>query len=89
MPDQLMYELPLLSLLPSLTFEIDWVVLGIWWFIFQQKRPRPKVPKGSNYLTIGFKQIWLSVREIKSLPQTFLYFFAYFLLADGLNTTGK
>ncbi|CAG7945241.1 unnamed protein product [Penicillium nalgiovense] len=65
-----------------------WVILGIWWFIFQQKRPGPKIPKGSSYATIGFKQIWLAIREIRSLPQTFLYFFAYFLLADGLNTTG-
>lgn len=67
----------------------DWVILGIWWFLFQQKRPGPKIPKGSSYATIGFKQIWLAIREIRSLPQTFLYFFAYFLLADGLNTTGK
>ncbi|CAP94354.1 hypothetical protein E8E15_004023 [Penicillium rubens] len=65
-----------------------WVILGIWWFIFQQKRPGPKIPKGSSYTTIGFKQIWLAIREIRSLPQTFLYFLAYFLLADGLNTTG-
>lgn len=28
------------------------------------------------------------MREIRALPQTFLYFVAYFLLADGLNTTG-
>ena len=67
----------------------DWVILGIWWFIFQQRRPGPKIPKGSNYATIGFQQIWLAIREIRSLPQTFLYFFAYFLLADGLNTTGR
>ncbi|CAG7923257.1 unnamed protein product [Penicillium olsonii] len=65
-----------------------WVVLGIWWFIFQQKRPGPKIPEGSSYATIGFKQIWLAIREIRSLSQTFLYFLAYFLLADGLNTTG-
>ncbi|KAJ5386019.1 hypothetical protein N7509_008560 [Penicillium cosmopolitanum] len=65
-----------------------WVVLGIWWFIFQQKRPGPKIPKGSSYATIGFKQIWLAIKEVRSLPQTFLYFLAYFLLADGLNTTG-
>jgi MFS-type transporter involved in bile tolerance (Atg22 family) len=64
------------------------VVLGIWWFIFQQKRPGPKIPKGSSYATIGFKQIWLAIKEVRSLPQTFLYFLAYFLLADGLNTTG-
>ncbi|KAJ9216201.1 hypothetical protein DTO166G4_2133 [Paecilomyces variotii] len=66
-----------------------WIVLGIWWFICQQKRAGPKIPKGSNYATIGFKQVWLALREIRSLPQTFLYLVAFFLLADGLNTTGS
>ncbi|KAL3477591.1 autophagy-related protein 22-like protein [Aspergillus californicus] len=65
-----------------------WVVLGVWWFIFQQKRPGPKVPEGSSYATIGFKQIWLALRKICLLPQASLYYIAYFLLADGLNTTG-
>jgi MFS-type transporter involved in bile tolerance (Atg22 family) len=66
----------------------DWVVLGVWWFIFQQKRPGPKMPKGSNYATIGIKQVWLAFREIRSLPWTFIYLLAFFLLADGLNTSG-
>ena len=66
----------------------DWVSLGIWWFLFQQPRPGPKIPKGSNYFTIGWKQVFLAVHEIKHLPQTFLYLIAFFLLADGLNTTG-
>ncbi|PYH45458.1 uncharacterized protein BP01DRAFT_415720 [Aspergillus saccharolyticus JOP 1030-1] len=65
-----------------------WVFLGIWWFVFQQRRPGPRIPEGSSYATIGFKQIWLALRKVRSLPQTFLYFVAYFLLADGLNTTG-
>ncbi len=68
--------------------EADWVVLGIWWFIFQQPRPGPKIPRGSNYLTIGWKQVYLALKEIRHLPQTFTYLIAFFLLADGLNTTG-
>ncbi|KAH8682961.1 autophagy-related protein 22-like protein [Tricladium varicosporioides] len=66
-----------------------WVVLGIWWFIFQQPRPGPKMPKGSNYATIGWKQVALALHEIRHLPQTFIYLVAFFLLADGLNTTGS
>ncbi|PSS10509.1 hypothetical protein M430DRAFT_108317 [Amorphotheca resinae ATCC 22711] len=65
-----------------------WVVLGIWWFLFQQPRPGPKMPKGSNYATIGWKQVLLALKEIRHLPQTFLYLVSFFLLADGLNTTG-
>ncbi|KAF9057521.1 MFS general substrate transporter [Panaeolus papilionaceus] len=65
-----------------------WVITGVWWFIFQQRRPGPSLPKGDSYFTIGWKQIWAASKEYKKLPYTFLYLFAYFLLADGLNTTG-
>ncbi|GJJ14218.1 hypothetical protein Clacol_008480 [Clathrus columnatus] len=56
--------------------------------IFQQRRPGPKLPKGESYLTIGWKQIWEAFKQYKKLPYTFIYLFAFFLLADGLNTTG-
>ncbi|KAI0249986.1 MFS general substrate transporter [Lactifluus subvellereus] len=65
-----------------------WVLTGIWWFIYQQPRPGPKLPKGESYLTIGWKQIWVALKQYKKLPYTFTYLFAFFLLADGLNTTG-
>ncbi|KAJ4483184.1 autophagy-related protein 22-like protein [Lentinula aciculospora] len=65
-----------------------WVLTGIWWFIFQQPRPGPSLPKGEHYLTIGWKQIWAALKQYKKLPYTFVYIFAFFLLADGLNTTG-
>ncbi|KAF9562450.1 MFS general substrate transporter [Agrocybe pediades] len=65
-----------------------WVLMGIWWFIFQQPRPGPPLPKGEHYLTIGWKQIWAACKQYKQLPCTFIYLFAFFLLADGLNTTG-
>ncbi|KAI0039198.1 MFS general substrate transporter [Auriscalpium vulgare] len=65
-----------------------WVLTGIWWFIYQQPRPGPKLPKGESYLTIGWKQIWVALKQYKKLPYTFTYLVAFFLLADGLNTTG-
>ncbi|KAG2060272.1 hypothetical protein BDR06DRAFT_1002781 [Suillus hirtellus] len=65
-----------------------WVVLGIWWFVFQESRPGPELPKGEHYLTIGWKQIWAALKTYKHLPYTFVYLSSYFLLADGLNTTG-
>ncbi|VDB99551.1 unnamed protein product [Peniophora sp. CBMAI 1063] len=65
-----------------------WVLTGIWWFIFQNPRPGPKLPKGESYFTIGWKQIWVAFKQYKKLPYTFVYLFAFFLLADGLNTTG-
>jgi len=65
-----------------------WVLLGIWWFIYQSPRPGPPLPKGESYLTIGWKQIWAALKTYKHLPYTFVYLVAFFLLSDGLNTTG-
>ncbi|OBZ70315.1 Autophagy-related protein 22-1 [Grifola frondosa] len=65
-----------------------WVLLGVWWFVFQQPRPGPPLPKGEHYLTIGWKQIWIALKQYKKLPYTFVYLVAFFLLADGFNTTG-
>ena len=65
-----------------------WVVLGLPWFLIQKKRPGPKLPKGEHWVTIGWKQIWIALKQYKRLPYTFTYLFSFFLLADGLNTTG-
>ncbi|TDL30023.1 MFS general substrate transporter [Rickenella mellea] len=65
-----------------------WVLTGIWWYVFQEPRPGPRLPKGEHYLTIGWKQILEAIKQYKKLPYTFTYLFAFFLLADGLNTTG-
>ncbi|KAI0311736.1 autophagy-related protein 22-like protein [Amylostereum chailletii] len=65
-----------------------WVLTGIWWFVFQQPRPGPSLPKGESFITIGWKQIWVAMKQHKKLPYTFTYLVAFFLLADGLNTTG-
>ncbi|KAF8633811.1 hypothetical protein AX17_004353 [Amanita inopinata Kibby_2008] len=65
-----------------------WVVTGIWWFVFQEPRPGPPIPKGEHYFTIGWKQIWVALKQYEKLPYTFIYLFGFFLLADGLNTTG-
>ncbi|KZP21589.1 MFS general substrate transporter [Athelia psychrophila] len=65
-----------------------WVLTGIWWFIYQQPRPGPPLPKGEHYITVGWKQIWAAFKTYKQLPYTFIYLFSFFLLADGLNTTG-
>ncbi|KIM52632.1 hypothetical protein SCLCIDRAFT_32528 [Scleroderma citrinum Foug A] len=64
-----------------------WVLLGVWWFIYQLPRPGPPLPKDQYFFTIGWKQIWAALKTYKDLPYTFIYLFSIFLLADGVNTT--
>jgi MFS-type transporter involved in bile tolerance (Atg22 family) len=64
-----------------------WIVLAIPWFLFEKKRPGPKLPAGDNYLTFGFRQTWFAAKQAWTLKQTLFYLIAFFLLADGINTT--
>lgn len=64
-----------------------WVIMAIPWFLFEKKRPGPKLPAGDNYLTFGFKQTWFALKQAWTLKQTLFYLIAFFLLADGINTT--
>jgi MFS-type transporter involved in bile tolerance (Atg22 family) len=64
-----------------------WVVLAIPWFLWEKKRPGPRIARGDNYVTFGFKQVWFTMRQAWKLKQTFFYLVAFFLLADGIGTT--
>ncbi|KAF4552863.1 Vacuole effluxer Atg22-like protein [Elsinoe fawcettii] len=73
-----------LALLLTTTY---FLALGLPWFIYQQSRPGPPLPKSTSYLRITLSHLTLALRSAKHLPQTFLYLFSFFLLSDGLNTT--
>ncbi|CAL3965120.1 hypothetical protein PZA11_002060 [Diplocarpon coronariae] len=64
-----------------------WIILAIPWFLWEKKRPGPKLPAGDNYLTFGFKQTYFAAKQVWTLKQTFFYLVAFFLLADGISTT--
>lgn len=64
-----------------------WILLAIPWFLWEKKRPGPKLPAGGSYLTFGFKQTYFAAKQAWTLKQTFFYLVAFFLLADGLTTT--
>jgi MFS-type transporter involved in bile tolerance (Atg22 family) len=64
-----------------------WVILAIPWFLWEKKRPGPRIARGDNYVTFGFKQVWFTMRQAWKLKQTFFYLVAFFLLADGIGTT--
>ena len=64
-----------------------WIVFAIPWFLWEKKRPGPKLPKGDSYLTFGFKQTYFTAKQAWRLKQTFFYLVAFFLLADGIGTT--
>ncbi len=83
-----------LGLDTALVARLSLASAGLWWLGFAQitfraLRPRHTVrqlPAGESYLTIGFKQLASTFREIKHFPQTVRYLIAYLFFNDGIQT---
>jgi UMF1 family MFS transporter len=78
----------------DLAVRINLASAGVWWlgfsfFTWVRVKPRHAVhvlPKGENYVSVGFKQLGGTLREIRNFPETLKYLLAYFLYNDGIQT---
>ncbi len=78
----------------DLAVRINLASAGVWWlgfsfFTWVRLRPRHAVkqlPKGETYVSVGFRQLWKTLRELRSFPETLKYLLAYFLYNDGIQT---
>jgi UMF1 family MFS transporter len=78
----------------SLAVRINLATAGIWWLGFSfitwsrlrsRRAPRP-LTADENYVSVGFKQLGKTFREIKHFPETLKFLLAYFLYNDGIQT---
>jgi MFS transporter, UMF1 family len=81
--------------IPSeLAVRINLASAGIWWLGFSfltwaRLKPRHAIhvlPKNETYVSIGFKQLGQTFREVKHFPETLKFLLAYFLYNDGIQT---
>jgi len=78
----------------DIAVRINLASAGIWWLGFsfitwsrlRSRRAARPLPSGETYLTISFKQLRRTLREIKSFPETLKFLLAYFLYNDGIQT---
>jgi UMF1 family MFS transporter len=67
---------------------------GVWWLLFsfitfRALRPRHAIrelPPGENFITIGFKQLANTIRQVGRFPETVRYLLAYLVYNDGIQT---
>ena len=78
----------------GLAIRINLASAGLWWLGFSfftwarlraRKAVRP-LPQGESYISIGFKQLFKTIRELRNFPETIKYLVAYFLYNDGIQT---
>jgi MFS transporter, UMF1 family len=78
----------------SLAVRINLASAGIWWLGFsfltwsrlRSRRAARALPAGETYVSIGFKQLGKTFREVKHFPETIRFLVAYFLYNDGIQT---
>jgi MFS transporter, UMF1 family len=78
----------------DLAVRINLASAGLWWLGFSfitwaRLRPRHAarpLPQGETYVSVGFKQLGRTFREIKHFPETLKFLLAYFLYNDGIQT---
>jgi UMF1 family MFS transporter len=78
----------------ALAARINLASAGVWWLAFgvlsirrlRERGAQRALPKGDTYLSIGFKQLGKTLREIRRYPMTLRYLIAYLLYNDGIQT---
>jgi UMF1 family MFS transporter len=78
----------------GLAVRINLASAGFWWLGFsfitwarlRQRQAVKRLPKDQGYVQAGFRQLWATIREMRSFPETLKYLLAYFLYNDGIQT---
>jgi UMF1 family MFS transporter len=78
----------------DIAVRINLASAGIWWLGFsfltwsrlRSRRAARALPARETYLSISFKQLRSTLREVKSFPETLKFLLAYFLYNDGIQT---
>jgi UMF1 family MFS transporter len=78
----------------DLAVRINLASAGVWWLTFafftwsrlRSRHAVKQLPEGATYASIGFKQLWQTIKEMKNFPETLKFLVAYFLYNDGIQT---
>lgn len=76
--------------------QISFASVGVWWFVFslpffknikERKQDQPAI--NGSYVTIGFKRLKTTFKEINQFKQLLLFLVAFWLFNDGISTIIK
>ncbi len=78
----------------DLAVRINLASAGVWWLGWslitwtrlRARHARRTLPAGETYVSVGFKQLGRTLRELKHFPETLKFLLAYFLYNDGIQT---
>jgi MFS transporter, UMF1 family len=83
-----------LGITTGLAARISFLAASLWWGVFgaisfymlKTRRAEKDVPDNKNLLTVGFSEIWQTLKELRKLRFTMLFLIAYLFYNDGIQT---
>jgi UMF1 family MFS transporter len=83
-----------LGISTGLAIRINLASAGLWWLGFslitwrtlRSRHARRELPSGESYVSVGFKQLRRTLRELKYFPNTLHFLLAYLIYNDGVQT---
>lgn len=77
----------------GLAVRISMLIASIWWgsfalisFVLIKDREPDKLPGTENIITIGFKELFVTLKQLVGLRYTMLFLIAYLFYNDGIQT---
>lgn len=73
---------------------ISFLAASLWWGVFgaisfyllKTRRTEKDVPKEKSLVTVGFSELWQTLKELRRLRYTMLFLIAYLFYNDGIQT---
>jgi len=83
-----------LGLSKGMAVRISFLVASLWWGLFaigtfmlvRSRSAAKEVPDNKNLVTVGFSELWETLKELKRLRYTALFLVAYLFYNDGIQT---
>lgn len=83
-----------LGITTSLAVRISFLAAAIWWGAFaaitfanlETRAPAKAVPAEKSLFTVGFAELWETLKQLKRLRYTALFLIAYLFYNDGIQT---
>ncbi len=78
---------------PGFAVRISLASAGAWWALFsliplarlRNRKPLQKLPPGQSFLSVSFRQLRQTLREIRRYPETLKFLLAYLLYNDAIQ----
>lgn len=78
----------------SMAVRISFLAASLWWGIFgfisfyllKSRAPLKETPTNKSLVTIGFSELWQTLKELRRLRYTTLFLIAYLFYNDGIQT---